>query len=87
MDSFNTVTSAAYILLMFVSTMFYPIVNMPGWFRAAAYLNPVTWQVDLLRFTLLGTGAPTVILLEGVAFVVFALLCLAFAVRALDGAA
>ena len=58
MDSFNTVTSAAYILLMFVSTMFYPIVNMPGWFRAAAYLNPVTWQVDLLRFSLLGTGTP-----------------------------
>ena len=47
----------------------------------------MTWQVDLLRFSLLGTGAPTVILLEGVAFVVFALLCLAFAVRALDGAA
>ena len=48
---------------------------------------PMTWQRDLLRFTLLGTVAPTVIPLEGVAFVVFALLCLAFAARALDGAA
>ena len=44
-------------------------------------------EVDLLRFSLLGAGAPTVMLLEAVAFVVFALLCLAFAVRALDAAA
>ena len=47
----------------------------------------MTWQVDLLRFSLLGTGAPTVMLLEGVAFGVFTLVCLAFAVRALDRAA
>ena len=83
MDSFNTVTSAAYILLMFVSTMFYPIVNMPDWFRGAAYLNPVTWQVDLLRFSLLGSGTPNIILLEGVAYGVFTMISLALAVRAL----
>jgi hypothetical protein len=47
----------------------------------------MTWQVDLLRFSLLGTGAPTVMLLEGAAFVGFGVLGLAFAVRALDDAA
>ena len=36
---------------------------------------------------LLGTGAPTVILLESVAFVVFTTMGLALAVRALDDAA
>jgi ABC-2 type transport system permease protein len=87
MDAFNTFTSAAYIFLMFLSTMFYPLADLPGWFRWAAQINPMTWQVDLLRFTLLGTGAPTVMLLEGVAFGVFTLVCLAFAVRALDRAA
>jgi ABC-2 type transport system permease protein len=86
MDAFNTFTSAAYIFLMFLSTMFYPLAELPAWFRWAAQINPMTWQVDLLRFTLLGTGVPTVMLLEAVAFGVFTLLCLAFAVRALDRA-
>jgi ABC-2 type transport system permease protein len=84
MDSFNTCTSAAYIFLMFLSTMFYPVMESPAWFHLAARVNPMTWQVDLLRFSLLGTGAPVVILLEGMAFGVFTLVCLAFAVRTLD---
>jgi ABC-2 type transport system permease protein len=87
MDSFNTVTSAAYIFLMFLSSMFYPLTDLPAWFQWTARINPMTWQVDMLRFSLLGTGAPTMILLESVAFGLFMLFCLALAVRALDRAA
>ena len=87
MDAFNTVTSAAYIFLMFLSTMFYPLADLPGWFRWVARINPMTWQVDMLRFSLLGTGAPAIILLETLAFAAFAIVCLGFAVRALDRAA
>ncbi|HLA13278.1 MAG TPA: ABC transporter permease [Pyrinomonadaceae bacterium] len=86
MDSFNTVLSAAYILLMFFSSMFYPLSDVPGWFRVGAYLNPMTWQVDLLRFSLLGVGSANVLLLEGAAVVVFAAICLILAVRALNRA-
>jgi ABC-2 type transport system permease protein len=86
MDAFNTVTSAAYILLMFISTMFYPIIDMPTWFRALAYLNPLTWQVDLLRFGLLGIGAPMVLLAEAIALTAFVLSCLGWAVRVLNRA-
>lgn len=87
MDAFNTVTSAAYIFLMLLSSMFYPLQQVPGWFRWVARINPMTWQVDMLRFSLLGTGAPMMVLLEGVAFAIFTAVCLAFAVRALDRAA
>lgn len=87
MDSFNTVSSAAYIFLMFLSSMFYPIADLPGWFQWTARINPMTWQVDMLRFGLFGTGAPMLILLESLAFVLFILVCLASAVRALDRAA
>ena len=87
MDTFNTLTSAAYILLMFLSTMFYPLSGLPGWFRVVASLNPVTWQVDLLRFSLLGVGTSTALLLEAAGLCTFALACLAFAVRALNRAA
>jgi ABC-2 type transport system permease protein len=84
MDAFNTVVSAAYILLMFFSSMFYPLTNLPVWFRVPAYLNPMTWQVDLLRFSLLGTGSPNVLILEGLALALFAVVCLTLAVRALN---
>ena len=86
MDAFNTVTSAAYILLMFFSSMFYPLQGLPLWFQAIGYVNPMTWQVDLLRFALLGTGTPEVLLIEAAALVVFGVLCLAFAVRVLNRA-
>ena len=87
MDAFNTVTSAAYILLMFFSSMFYPLTNLPVWFRVPAYLNPMTWQVDLLRFSLLGIGSPNVLVLEGIALAIFTIVCLTLAVRALNRAA
>ncbi len=61
MDAFNTVTSAAYIFLMFLSSMFYPLADLPRWFQWIAQINPMTWQVDMLRFSLLGSGAPSVI--------------------------
>ncbi|HEU0200983.1 MAG TPA: ABC transporter permease [Burkholderiaceae bacterium] len=86
MDAFNTLTSAAYILLMFVSTMFYPLSGMPGWFRTLALLNPLTWQVDLLRFALLGTGGSSVLWFEAAALAAFVLACLAWAVRTLNRA-
>lgn len=86
MDAFNTVLSATYILLMFLSSMFYPLSDLPIWFRVPAYLNPMTWQVDLLRFSLLGVGSATPLLLEGAATIAFALVCLAFAVRTLNRA-
>jgi ABC-2 type transport system permease protein len=86
MDSFNTLLSAAYILLMFLSSMFYPLSDLPVWFRFPAYLNPMTWQVDLLRFSLLGVGTTTPLILEGAASVIFTLVCLALAVRSLNRA-
>jgi ABC-2 type transport system permease protein len=84
MDAFNTLTSAAYILLMFFSTMFYPLTGLPAWFRAASYVNPMTWQADLFRFSLLGLGTPAVLLAEAVALCLFTVACLAFAVRTLN---
>jgi ABC-2 type transport system permease protein len=87
MDAFNTVTSAAYIFLMFLSSMFYPLTDLPHWFRWIARFNPMTWQVDILRFSLLGSGDWHLVLVETLAFVAFAVLCLAFAVRALNQAA
>jgi ABC-2 type transport system permease protein len=82
-DAFNTITSMLYYLLLFASSMFYPLEPLPDWFRWSALLNPITWQVDLMRFATIGMGQPLTIALETAAFAVFSLLSFAAAVWAL----
>ena len=83
MDAFNAIVGVMYLLLMFLSSMFYPLANMAGWFQVLSYLNPMTWQIDLLRFGMLGTGDRTALLAEGAALVVFTVATLAITLRVL----
>lgn len=82
-DAFNTVTSIFYFVFLFASSMFYPVEPLPAAFRVAASLNPITWQVDVLRYATIGVGTPGAIALEGGLFVVFSIVCFGFALRAL----
>ena len=82
-DAFNTVTSIFYFVFLFASSMFYPLEPLPPAFRAIAYANPVTWQVDVLRFATIGVGEPARIALESAAFVVFTIASFGLAVLAL----
>src|SRR3990172_9339641 len=75
---------AGGFVFLFASSMFSPLEPLPGWFRAAAQLNPLTWHVDVLRFATIGVGDPWRILLEAAAFVVFSLAAFAYAVRTLQ---
>ena len=70
-DAFNTVTSIFYFVFLFASSMFYPVEPLPPAFRAAAMANPITWQVDILRFATIGSGNPSTLVAEGVGFIVF----------------
>jgi ABC-2 type transport system permease protein len=72
-DAFNTVTSIFYFVFLFASSMFYPLDPLPASFRAIAYANPITWQVDVLRLATIGVGDPGQIALESGAFVAFTL--------------
>ena len=82
-DAFNTVTSIFYFVFLFASSMFYPLEPLPATFRAIASANPITWQVDVLRYATIGLGDPARIALESGAFVVFTLAAFAAAVLAL----
>lgn len=82
-DAFNTVTSIFYFVFLFASSMFYPVDPLPAAFRAAAWANPITWQVDVLRYSTIGLGAPGTIALEGALFVVFGAGCFALALQSL----
>ena len=70
-DAFNTVTSIFSFIFLFASSMFYPLDPLPRALRAAAYANPITWQVDVIRYATIGMGDATQIALEAVAFLVF----------------
>jgi ABC-2 type transport system permease protein len=83
-DVFNGVTSVLYFVLLFVSSMFYPVDPLPRWFGRAALANPITWQVDVLRYATIGLGEPLRVAFEGAAFALFALACYFLAVRALE---
>jgi ABC-2 type transport system permease protein len=70
-DAFNTVTSILYFVFLFASSMFYPLDPLPWPFRVAAYANPITWHVDVLRYATIGLGRPQIVAVEAAAFVVF----------------
>jgi len=82
-DAFNTVTSIFYFVFLFASSMFYPLEPLPAAFRAAAYVNPITWHVDVVRYATIGLGDPGRIALEAVAFLLFTVASFAVAVHAL----
>ncbi|HJR58193.1 MAG TPA: ABC transporter permease [Vicinamibacterales bacterium] len=82
-DAFNTVTSIFYFVFLFASSMFYPVAPLPAVFRAAAWANPITWQVDVLRYATIRLGSPATVAAEGALFLVFAAICFAAALRAL----
>jgi len=83
-DIFNSVTSVFYFVFLFASSMFYPLEPLPRWFRTIGLANPITWQVDLLRYTSIGLGNAQQLLLEAMAFVIFVIACFGYAVHSLN---
>jgi ABC-2 type transport system permease protein len=82
-DAFNTVTSIFYFVFLFASSMFYPLEPLPAAFQAAAYMNPITWHVDVVRYATIGVGDPALVALEAAAYVLFTIGAFAIAVQAL----
>jgi ABC-type multidrug transport system permease subunit len=83
-DAFNTVTSVFYFFFLFASSMFYPLEPLPAAFRWVARANPITWQVDVLRYATIGVGRSTPIAVEALAFVGFTVAAFVTAIRALE---
>ncbi len=70
-DTFNTLINVAYFVLMFVSSMFYPMDALPGWLKVVAYANPLTWHTDVLRYLTIGVGDLQTVLVEAAGFILF----------------
>lgn len=83
-NAYHTTTSALYLLLMFVSNLFYPSETLPWWIRWVAKMNPITWQVDLLRSQIYDVATPAQLRIEAAALVGFMLICYVAANRSLN---
>ena len=53
-EGFQLIMSLIMLPLIFLSGAIYPISNMPIWMKALAYINPLTYGVDLTRWALTG---------------------------------
>ncbi len=82
-DVYNSLTSVFYFVFLFASSVFYPLEPLPGWFRGVALANPITWQVDLFRYSTIGLGEPRRILIEVMAFAAFSAVSFLFAAYSL----
>jgi ABC-2 type transport system permease protein len=83
-DMFNTFINIAYFVLMFASSMFYPLERLPLWLRTLSMLNPLTWHSDVLRFATIGIGSLHVVAVEAAAFLAFLAVSFFAAVRTLQ---
>ena len=82
-DAFNTVTSVFYFVFLFASSMFYPIEPLPRIFRQLALANPITWQVDVMRYATIGAGDSWRVGAEAAGFLAFTTAAFAGALWAL----
>ncbi len=83
-DVFNSVTSALYFVFLFFSSMFYPLAPLPKVLRWIAMANPLTWEIDLLRYGSIGMGHPRELVMETAGFVIFVAVCFGYAVHLLN---
>ena len=76
-ENFAAVINVVLFPLLFVSGALYPTTGMPPWLRGVARLNPVTYQVDLMRVALGQPGelgvARSLLTLAVTSVVIFAL--------------
>jgi len=84
-NAYHTTTSALYLVLMFVSNLFYPTQQLPAAVRWLAWANPVTWQTDLLRYYTYPAARVPHLALETGAFMVFVLVTFWLANHKLNG--
>lgn len=68
MDAYSTFLNVVFLGALLLSPVFYPIDEMPAWFRAIAYANPLTWSVDLLRAIAFGDARTARLALEAAAY-------------------
>ncbi len=83
-DVYQTVINVFYFVLLFASNIFYPLEPMPAWLKGVAMANPITWQVDLLRYATVDITSGLSLWLETALYAAFTVGSFAWATRTLE---
>ena len=67
-ESFRTLAALITVPLYLFSGIFYPIETLPTVMQGIAYVNPLTYGLELLRYGLLGVSARPVLLSTALLF-------------------
>ncbi len=71
-DSFNTMYFLIMTLIIFTSSIYYPIENLPWIFKELAIVNPLSWfTTDIGRSIYLNTDTSNFILKLSALFILF----------------
>jgi ABC-2 type transport system permease protein len=65
-ETFQVVSTFAFFIFLFISTVFFPAESAPIWIRTVSYLNPLTYSTDVFRAGLFGALTPFNLLELGV---------------------
>lgn len=82
-DAFSTFLNVVFLGALLLSPVFFPLEQMPGWFRAIAWANPLTWSVDVLRAVAFGATSGTRVALEVAAYAVATAAAFAWSLKSL----
>lgn len=61
-QGFSTIMNLIVFPLFLLSGAFFPVTNLPGWLKPIALIDPLTYGVDGLRFSLIGFSQFSLIL-------------------------
>jgi ABC-2 type transport system permease protein len=65
-ETFQVVSTFAFFIFLFVSTVFFPADKAPIWIQTVSNLNPLTYSTDVFRAGLFGALTPSNLLELGV---------------------
>jgi ABC-2 type transport system permease protein len=57
MQGFHLVMNLVLFPLLFFSGAFFPLEHLPGWLKALAYANPITYAVDIIHLAVYAEDA------------------------------
>jgi ABC-2 type transport system permease protein len=80
-DTFNMVINASYFILMFTSSLFYPIDQLPAWLKIPSQMNPLTWHTDVMRYLTIGIGELQEVAERSILFALFLIVSFLIAQR------
>lgn len=79
-QGFQGINNFLIFPLFFLSSALYPLTNVPQFLQVLSYLNPLTYSVDILRWSLIGENHFS-LWLSGVVMITTLVACVAFAVN------